>query len=120
MERRLKTARTMCAGAALILAALWGLWYGWLQPAEENPLMVAILGVAPLILFIPGILGGRTLATAAAGFFALLYMAHGIMELVANPEIRNLAIVFTLGSLMLFFTASYALRTQQRNARSTE
>lgn len=120
MERRLKTARAMCAGASLILAGLWGLWYGWLAPAEENPLVVALLGAAPLVLFVPGILGGRTLATAAAGFFALLYMAHGIMEMVANPEVRNLAIVFTLGSLMLFFTASYALRLQQRGSRTSE
>ncbi|MDQ2069445.1 DUF2069 domain-containing protein [Natronospira bacteriovora] len=108
----LKRARAICAGCALLLALNWGLWYGVVAPSDDLGIGLAIVGMAPLILLIPGMLQGKVLPTAVLGFLSLFYLAHGFTELVANPAVRVLASASTLLALLLFLSASHSLRIQ--------
>jgi uncharacterized membrane protein len=106
----LKQARHICAGNALLLALLWGLWYGWLAPSDTYGTGIALIGVLPLLLFTAGVVAGKVRGMAALGFISLFYLAHGLMELMANPEVRLMASASTVLSLLLFLTASHCLR----------
>lgn len=110
----IRGARIACTGSALLLAAVWGLGYGFLAGPEPTTAWFVVVGVAPLVLLAPGAAWGRILPTGLLGFASLFYMAHGFTELVANPDIRGLASTLSLLSLLLFLTASHALRLQIR------
>ena len=106
----LKQARHICSGNALLLAMLWGVWYGWLAPSDTYGIGIALIGVLPLLLFTAGVLAGMIRGMAALGFISLFYLAHGLMELMANPDVRWIASASTLLSLLLFLTSSHCLR----------
>lgn len=106
----LKQARHICGGNALLLALLWAVWYGWPLPSDSYGVGIALLGVLPLLLFTAGVVAGMIRGMAALGFISLFYLAHGLMELMANPDVRWMASASTLLSLLLFLTASHCLR----------
>lgn len=111
----LKWSRTLCAGNALLLAVVWGIWYGWLAPSEAYGTAITLLGVLPLLVLALAVWGGQVTAMATTGFLSLFYLAHGFTELVANADVRWLATASSLLSLLLFLTASHSLRVHRIN-----
>jgi len=108
----LRRARLSCTAISLLLAAVWGLGYGWFQPSEEYGITLAVIGALPLLCLAPGAYQGKTLATAVLGFLSLFYLAHGFTELMANPEVRLIATLTSLLALGLFLSAGHTLRVQ--------
>jgi uncharacterized membrane protein len=103
-------SRRLCASLSLGLALVWGLWHGWLSPPPAAILTVSLLGILPLVALMPGVLAGNRTATGLLGFLALLYLAYGLMELVANPGARPLAVLGSLLSVALLVSAGHTLR----------
>ncbi len=112
MSRPTKTRR-FGAGVALAMALVWIAWYGWLVPAASLSWLMAAIGALPLLLLAPGLLRESAVAGLSGGLLALFYLAHGVMELLANPEARILASLSSLGALALFFLSVHALRVER-------
>ncbi len=86
------------------------LWLGWLAPSELLPIPVTLMiALAPLLLPLRGILHGTPYTHAWAGFIALIYLLHGMVEFWSNPPERIYAgIEFAFAFLFFYSTALYA------------
>lgn len=108
--------------AALLCLALgtWGaLWYAAIHPTRALPPLVgAAILAGPILLCVAGAWRGSPLALGGAGLLAIGYLAHGLMELVANPAERVAAGVSSLLALAVLVAASHALRTLGRAKRA--
>lgn len=95
----------------MLAATLGGwalLWYLVLHPTGG---LAALALALPALLCAPPAWRGVRLALGCGGLLAIGYLAHGLMELVANPPERIAALVSTLLALALLVSASHALRT---------
>lgn len=109
---------------ALLCFALgaWGaLWYAAIHPTTTMPPLVgaALLG-APILLCVARAWHGTPLALGCAGFLAIGYLAHGLMELVANPPERIAAAISALLALAVLIAASHALRSLAGRRRTAD
>ena len=98
---------------ALQLSSYFGLiafitaWIVTLAPPETFPIsLVLIVCVLPLMLPMRGVLHGRDTSANWAAYLSLLYLIHGITEMMAVPENRWLAAIEITLSLILFASAS--------------
>lgn len=93
------------------LFALMMLWPTLLAPPERLPISMAIIiMVGPLLLPLRGLLHGRAYTFAWAGFIALIYLLHGMVEAYSSPDVRLLALVEVVFSLAFFFGAVFYAR----------
>lgn len=108
--------------AALLAAALGGwdaLWYAGIHPTSALPPPVgALLLAVPILLCVRHAWRGIPLALGGAGFLAIGYLAHGLMELVANPPERIAAGISSLLALAVLIAASHALRSISARSRA--
>jgi len=100
--------RLLALGAALGLALLAVAWH-------PGPAMV---GALPALLAAALAWRGARAALAWTGFIALGYLAHGLMELVANPPRRGSAMLECLLALGLLVACADALRRRARPSRT--
>ena len=109
------SARTIAACALWALALHVFLWHAWVAPASiAPPLLVATLASAPLVPILvlhrrrprQGLLWGATLGLA--------YLAHGVMEVWANPAERWLALGECAWVLLLLAALGHATRVERR------
>jgi uncharacterized membrane protein len=105
------------AATAALAAALGGwslLWYLVLFPTAA---WVALTLALPALLCAWFVWNGSALALGCAGFGAIGYLAHGLMELVANPPERIAAGVAVGLAAALLASATHALRRFRPAAR---
>jgi uncharacterized membrane protein len=69
--------------------------------------MVLAVSLVPLLFPLRGLLHGRPYTHAWAGFLALAYFVHGVVEAWSDPSVRGLALAAT-GFSALFFVGSVA------------
>lgn len=100
----MNAARWLLLAAGLSLLAVLAFWY-----LPGRPLAFLFLGL-PLAVVLPGALRAGRLALALGGFLALLYLAHALMELTANPAARGSALLEALCALLLLTGCSLLLR----------
>lgn len=98
---------------ALLLAALavvYGIWT--LAPLPDTGFGWGLAGLAvlPPVILIPAVLARHRTAVALTGFIALGWAAHGLTEVVANPDRRVIAAVELLVVLAVFVASSVSLR----------
>lgn len=115
---RIRLAR----GASLIgyfgLLALVSVWTVSQAPADRIPLApVLILAVVPLLVMLRGILHGRARAHFWTSIVALLYMGHGVVELLGETGSRLLPTLEIVLSLTLYFGAVFYARFRARELR---
>lgn len=93
----------------VLLMVLHGLWYGWPN---------ALFGMLPVALLLPGLLGGRRLAIAFAGFVALGYLAHGLTEFAVTPGMRWWSGTEMLLAVLMLAASSVWLKARAQQARN--
>lgn len=116
------SARAWRAVAVTCFLALVGLqlaWHLWLAPPIVFPLAF-VLGLALGPLVVAGIVMLANLGRGLfwAGFAALGYFSHGVMEAWTTPEIRALAHVEWLLATMLIVAVGAAGLAERRAARA--
>lgn len=109
--------RWIATAAYLGLACLQPVWHlFWYPPRVIAPCWAAAIGLAPLLLLLPGILRDRARAWAWGSFLALPYFIHGTVEAWAVPAVRPAALTETGLSLLLLAAVMLRLR-HPRQAR---
>ena len=107
------------ARATATIAALQGgwalVWYLVLHPTAP---LAAVALALPALLCVRPAWRGTGLALGCAGFSAIGYLAHGLMELIANPPERTAAAVSTGLAAALLANATVALRRLRPAART--
>ena len=87
------------AGLIVLNAA----WHLWLAPSPRFPVWLMLsLFVLPLLLPLQGVLTGKLYTHRWLPFLALFYFMHGVVESIANPGERHLAVAEALLSAALF------------------
>lgn len=115
--------RTRLARAASLvgyfgLLALVSAWAAIGAPADRMAVApVLMLAVVPLLVWLRGILHGRPRAHFWVSVVALLYMAHGVVELLSDTASRDLSILEVVLSLTLYFGAVFFARFRGRELR---
>lgn len=103
--------RRITLGAWLGLLILLLAWHAWLFPSRYfSTLQVLLVTVLPLFLPLAGLLRGRYRAYLGTALLMLLYFMHGIVEAVANPPQRPLALLEVALSLAGCVAASFHAR----------
>jgi len=98
-------------GALAALQGGWSLlWYLAIHPTA--PLAAIVLALPALLCARPAWRGAK-LALGCAGFCAIGYLAHGLMELVANPAERLAALIASGVAAALLVSATIALRARR-------
>ncbi len=93
---------------AALLAILYLAWPGF--PAGMANEFSGLLYILPLLALAPGIILGNRNATGLIGFMAIAYLAHGVMEVIANPVIRLPAALEIFLAFMTLIGTSINLR----------
>lgn len=106
-------------GLAMVVAQL-GLqlvWYGLLWPPTRFP-PAFVLGTATLPLVLPLLVMRVRFERGLlwAGFTALGYFSHGVMEAWASPGLRALALAEAAFAAMLVAALAQAARVEKRAA----
>lgn len=96
------------------LAAVYAIWT--LHPLPNGGLGWSLAGLAvlPPVFLIPGVLARHRTAVALTGFAALGWAAHGLTEVVANPDRRLIAAIQLAFVLAIFIASSVSLRVGRR------
>lgn len=109
---------SMLGYSGLLLLLL--LWFSWLSPPEVLPRsMVLLLMTGPLLFPLRGLLYGRPYTFAWTSFLALFYFIHGVTEAYSDPEVRLLALLEILFSVMLYSGAMLFARYRGRELKGT-
>jgi uncharacterized membrane protein len=112
-------ARTAAQIGGFGLALLLPAWILWLSPPVNwNPWFLLALATLPLLPALPGLLSGRTYTTAWAGFLALLYFSHGVVEAWAVADVRLLAVTEVTLAVMLWLGGMMYARWRSRELKS--
>ncbi len=94
------------------LFALLMLWNTVLTPPAKIPTAVLLLvTITPLLLPARGFFRGQKKSCAWMAYASLLYFLHGSAETYASPPVRHLAALEVILSLMLFFGATFYIRS---------
>ena len=113
---------TLARAASLVgyfgLLALVSVWTVTRAPADRMAVApVLLLAVVPLLVLLRGILHGRPRAHFWASVVALLYMAHGVVELLSDTASQELSTLEVVLSLTLYFGAVFFARFRARELR---
>lgn len=84
---------------ALIMLCL--LWEGWLAPLRPGGSWLILKGL-PLLLALPGVLGGRRYTSQWLSMLVLLYFTEGVVRAFDQGMSATLAMIEVLLSCMLF------------------
>ncbi|HSN17592.1 MAG TPA: DUF2069 domain-containing protein [Gammaproteobacteria bacterium] len=107
------TGRNLARAAFLALVLWLGLWLGVLANAPANVRMAwAALSLLPLAILAPFLFRGVKAGYGWAGFVSLGYFAQGIAVTLGSRSVYGAVEIFL--SILLFFSASAALRELQR------
>ena len=106
---RLRTARLITLAGYFGLLGLMLVWHAWLHPPIRFPTAL-VLTTLPLLLPLRGLLQGRPHAHLGACFLMMLYLMHGVVEAVTNPDQRILAVLEIALSLTVFTAAALYTR----------
>lgn len=114
-ERRWRIVALLAFGGLIALQLAWHLW---LAPPRSLP-MAFVLGLAVGPLLVAGLvmLADVRRGLFWAGFFALAYFSHGIMEAWSSPAIRLLAHAEWLLSTVLVVAVGAAGLAARKEAR---
>jgi uncharacterized membrane protein len=109
----LRALRLSASGALIALILLCLAWELWLAPLRPGGSFMALKAL-PLVLPLPGILGGRRYTYQWSSMLVLAYFAEGVTRCWAE---RGTSQSLALGEILLslaFFAAalSYARRTR--------
>lgn len=111
--------RAIALGAYAALVALHLAWHLWLVPPASLPLgFVLALALGPLVLAGIAMLVDLRRGLFWAGFAALAYFSHGVMEAWTTPEVRALAHAEWLISTVLVVAVGAAGLADRRAARA--
>lgn len=117
MTPRAWRALALVAYAALV--ALHLTWHLWLAPPARLPLaFVLALALGPLAMAGLVMIVDLRRGLFWAGFAALAYFSHGVMEAWTSPEIRLLAHAEWLLSTVLVVAVGAAGLAERRAART--
>jgi uncharacterized membrane protein len=111
--------RQIAFAAALGQVLLQLAWYLWLAPPTLfPPAFVVALAVLPGL--VPLLLGWFNFERGLlwAGFAALGYFSHGVMEAWTTPAVRGLAVVETVLAVVLVGCLTQAALVEKRAARA--
>jgi uncharacterized membrane protein len=107
----------LVAYAALTLLHL--AWHLWLAPPARLPLaFVLVLALGPLAMAGLTMMVDLRRGLFWAGFAALMYFSHGVMEAWTSPEVRMLAHAEWLLSTVLVIAVGAAGLAERRTARA--
>ena len=107
-------ALRLSAGAALVaLIALCLAWELWLAPLRPGGSLVALKAL-PLVLALPGILGGRRYTFQWSSMLILAYFAEGATRAWADAGLSRMLALAEVALSLAFFAAavSYARLTR--------
>lgn len=94
--------------ALIALALLQVLWYGWLAPPDSLPVPAALsLALLPFAAPLFAARSGVHAGLLIGALIALVYFAHGVMEVYANPAVRGLATAEVVLSLTVVLSAGW-------------
>lgn len=94
------------------LFALLMLWNTVLTPPAKIPTsLLLLITITPLLLPARGFFRGRPRSCAWMAYASLIYFLHGSAEAYASPSVRHLATLEVVFSLILFFSATYYIRS---------
>ncbi len=118
-DSRVSHLERIALAAWFALIALELAWYGWLAPPAQVP-AAAAMAIAAVPLALPLLLlRGRPLrALLLAALVSLAYFCHGVMEAWAAPQIRSLAIVEIVLTLVLVVATGTIGLVARRTKRS--
>ena len=89
---------------------LFGFQSSLLWPASGVSYYWGLLLAIPLLIPLPGLLGGKRYTYQWIGFPMLVYFCVGISELATNPQLRVYGLGTTLSSTILFLASIYYAR----------
>lgn len=100
----------------VLLIALQGIWYGYLQAPAGSVLPMLLISIGPLL--VPALLLRRPIrALLLVSMIALWYFTHGIMVLWSDPSLRLLATFEALISFGLICLSLPLTKKRQRVRR---
>ena len=110
--------RAVALTAFVALVTLHLVWHLWLAPPRTLP-VAFVLALAPGPLLIAGLVMLANLRRGLfwAGFIALAYFSHGIMEAWASPDLRALAHAEWVLATLLVLAVGAAGLAERRAAR---
>ena len=101
-------------GIFLLAVLLQAGWHGVLQPPRGNgSWMLATFATVPLLLLLPGILGGRTRSMTWGAYLLVLYFVIGIMEAWSNPPQRIMALAQVFLTVLYFGFLTWLVRKKR-------
>lgn len=107
--------RWIATAAYLGLAALQPVWYLlWAPPSVVPGLWAAGIGLAPLLVLLPGVLADRPRAWVWACYLGLPYFIHGAVEAWAEPAHRDPGLTEAGLTVLLFASVMLRLRHPRR------
>lgn len=91
---------------------LMGEFAGWhlLRYHVKTAVLISVLGALPWTLLLRDLWCGRRARYVTATLWIAPYLAYGVMELLANPRDRLLAIGCIVLAMALFLTITQFLR----------
>jgi uncharacterized membrane protein len=97
----------------------------WLIPSRQFPTaMVLLTLVGPLLFPLKGLLDARAYTYQWASFISLAYVAHGITEMAAYPELRLAGFMETITSVLMYIGcilyAGYFKKEKKTQEKITE
>lgn len=84
--------RVLASVLLIALIALCLLWEGWLAPLRPGGSWLILKGL-PLLLALPGVLGGRRYTSQWLSMLVLLYFVEGVVRAFDQGEAANLALI---------------------------
>lgn len=94
-------SRALACVSLIALIALCLLWEGWLAPLRPGGSWL-ILKALPLLLALPGVLGGRRYTSQWLSMLVLLYFTEGVVRAFDQGVSATLALIEVALSCMLF------------------
>lgn len=115
MTPRIKILRWLALIGYLGLFGLVPLWHIWLAPSPLHGVEFQLL-LYWLPLFFPllGIIRGKPYTHAWANFILMWYFLHSLTVLYTAPEVRGLALLELMLTIMAFIGCTYFARLQGR------
>lgn len=105
-----------CRWSLLAVLLLQPIWFGLLHPPVHFPLpLVLAVTMLPLVLPAPGVWQLRPRPLVIAGIVLMAHFSFGVMEAMANPGVRPVALV-QVALVTIYFTGLATIRRQAKAA----
>jgi len=103
ISNKKQLVQTLALGGYFALLLILILNITWLIPSRQFPTaMVLLILVVPLLFPLRGLLDARAYTYQWASFIALAYVAHGITEITAYPELRLAGMMETTAAVLMY------------------